>query len=101
MKSHTPRAPKMCKDKWNSLNTDYLKVADYGKGTGNHTSFWHLLNEEKDCRGLPWQFNKDYFKAIEAFQGERVINTPSHLRDNQGLVDSVFSDSNVRNPLGA
>lgn len=87
-KSKVMRNQKMCKDKWNGLNGDYRKVADYGKSTENHTSFWDLNNEDKDKFGLPGVFHSNFFDAIEAFQGERIINMPLHLRDSQLLDDS-------------
>lgn len=32
----------MCKDKWNSLNSNNKKLIDYHKGIENHTYFWDL-----------------------------------------------------------
>lgn len=60
--SKNPGGAKMCKDKWNSLNIDYMTVVDYGRGMGNHTSFWSLSNEEKDMQALHMQFNSDFFR---------------------------------------
>jgi hypothetical protein len=38
----------MCEDKWNALNSDYKKIADYHKGIRNHTSFWELSSRNKE-----------------------------------------------------
>lgn len=44
-----PMNDTMCKDKWNVLNSNYKKIADYHKGIGNHTSFGsHLLKRKND-----------------------------------------------------
>lgn len=39
----------MCKDKWNYLNFNLKKLVDYRKGTSNHSCFWNLKYEEKEC----------------------------------------------------
>ncbi len=34
-----PLNGKMCKDKWNGLNSDYKRLSNYHKGIGHHMSF--------------------------------------------------------------
>jgi len=69
----------MCKDKWNVFNFDYKKLANYHKGIENHTIFLELSFEEKERFHLPFHFNQECYNAIEAFQGETVINVPFHM----------------------
>jgi hypothetical protein len=71
----------MCKDKWNVLNFNYKKLANYHKGTRNHTIFLELSFEKKERFHLPLHFNQKCYNAIEAFQGEKVINVPFHMRN--------------------
>jgi hypothetical protein len=80
-KIKNPRSGTMCKDNWNVLNFNYKKLADYHKGTGNHTSFWELSFEKKERFHLPFHFNQKFYNAIEAFQGEKAIYVPFHMRD--------------------
>jgi hypothetical protein len=71
----------MCKDKWNSLNSDYKKHAIYHKGTRNHICFWDLSFDEKEKFHLPHQFNRKFYELIEEFQGENNVIAPLHVRD--------------------
>jgi hypothetical protein len=48
-----------------------------------HTYFWDLSCEEKKRFHLPDQFNK-------AFQGEKVINVPMHVRGMNAKSDVVY-----------
>lgn len=32
------KTPRMCKDKWNYINGNYIKIFDYHKGIGHNTS---------------------------------------------------------------
>ncbi len=79
----------MCKNKWNSLNSNYKKLIDYHKGIRNHTYFWDLSFNKKVNFHLPCQFNKKLQELIEAFQGEMSVTMPLHVRDvnveNDGL----------------
>jgi hypothetical protein len=43
-----PRNKKMCKIKWNGMNSDYKKLSNYHKGTEHHTFFLELTMEECD-----------------------------------------------------
>jgi hypothetical protein len=61
---------KMCKDKWNGLNSYYKKLLNYHKGTSHHMLFWEMILKECDRYHLSKQFNKEFYKATEAFQGE-------------------------------
>jgi hypothetical protein len=70
---------KMCKNKWNGLNSDFKKISDYHTWTCHHTSLWELTMEECNKHHLPRQFNKEFYDAIESFQGERVVNKPLHV----------------------
>jgi hypothetical protein len=65
-----PQTRKMCKDKWNGLNSYYNKLLNYHKGTSHHMSFWEMIPKEHDRYHLLKQFNKEFYKATEAFQGE-------------------------------
>jgi hypothetical protein len=84
-----PKNGKMCKDKWNGLNSDYKKLLDH-KGTKNHILF---LGD--DCRRtwqhhLLCQFNKEFYEAIETFQGEHIINASLHMKDLQAKGDGNY-----------
>ncbi len=48
----------MCKDEWNAFNSNDKKLANYHKGTKNHTSFWELYFEKKERFHLLHQYNK-------------------------------------------
>ncbi len=48
MKNKTSKSDIMCKDKWNSLNFNYKKLAYYHKRTCNRTNFYDLMFEEKE-----------------------------------------------------
>jgi hypothetical protein len=37
--------------------------------------------EEKEWSHLPPQLNQKYYDLIEAFQGKRAVNIPSHTKD--------------------
>ncbi len=80
-KIKNPRSETMCKDNWNVLNFDYKKLADYHKGTGNHTNFYELSFQEKERFHSTLHFNQECYNAIESFQGEKVINVPFHMRN--------------------
>ncbi len=54
-------------------------------------SYWDLTLEERDRFHLPKQYNEDYYNVIEAFQGERRINVPIHVRDLQAEGDGVYA----------
>jgi hypothetical protein len=77
--SRTPRNTKMFNDKWNWLNSDFKKLFNYHKGIGRNISYWQLLIEECDKHYLQHHFN--CYNAIEAFQGERIINALLHMKD--------------------
>ncbi len=85
--SHTPRINKMCKDKWNYIHGDYKRILDYHTSIGNNTSHWDLTFKEWDIFHLPKQYNENYYNAIEAFQGEKGINVPIHVKDLQAEGD--------------
>jgi hypothetical protein len=46
--------------------------------------------EERNMFHLPRQFNKNYYNAIEMFQGERTIDGPLHIKDLHALRDNVY-----------
>ncbi len=71
----------MCKDKWNSLNSDFKKLINYHKGTRNHTCFWDLTFEEKEHFHLPCQYTWEHYELIEVFRGENNINVPLYIKD--------------------
>ncbi len=57
------------------------KLTNYHKSTRNHTNFWELSFEEKERFHLPLHFNQKCYDAIEAFQGEKVMNVPFHMQN--------------------
>jgi hypothetical protein len=81
IKVRNPRNDIMCKDKWNSMNSNFKKLVDYCKGMGNHTCFWDLKYEKKECYHLPCQYPREYYELIEVFQGENNVNVPLHTMD--------------------
>jgi len=54
----------MCKDKWNSLNSNNKKLIDYHKGIEIILTFgiYPLIYIY-----VPFQFNKKFYELIEAF----------------------------------
>ncbi len=80
----------MCQNKWNSLNFDFKKLANYHKGMGNHTCFQDLTYEKKEYFHLPRQYTQEYYKLIEVFQGEKNINIPLHTRDVNVKGDNIY-----------
>jgi hypothetical protein len=66
-RSKISRNGKMCKDKWNSINSDYKKNSNYHKGMGHNTSYWDPSLEDQDKFHLLKQFNKDCYNTIEVF----------------------------------
>ncbi len=71
----------MCKDKWNGLNFDYKKIFDYHVKTNNHTIFYDLTIKEHNYHQLSKFFNQKLYYAIQAFQGDMMINAIGHVRD--------------------
>jgi superoxide dismutase len=71
----------MCKDKWNSFNSNYKKILNYHKGIRNHTCFWDLVSKEKERHHLPCQFNLKIYDQIELFQGKSSVTIPLHSKD--------------------
>jgi hypothetical protein len=78
-----PRNENMCKDKWYGLNPNYKNLSNYHKGTGHHMLFWEVTLEERDWYHLRKQFNKEFYEAIEAFQGKWIIIIPIHVKGLQ------------------
>ncbi len=89
-RSRFPRNDTMCKDKWNTLNSNCTKIAYYHKGTGMHTCFWDLMFKEKERFHLLCVFNREYYESIDVFQGEKVINVPIHVKDVNAKGDVVY-----------
>lgn len=58
---------KMCKDKWNGLNSNYKKFADYHVGTRHHIPFWDLTIKNNNRHHFPRQFNQKFYDVIQAF----------------------------------
>jgi len=71
----------MCKNKWNGLNFDYKKIFDYHVKTNNHTIFYDLTIKEHNYHQLSKFFNQKLYYAIQAFQGDMMINAIGHVRD--------------------
>jgi hypothetical protein len=84
-----PRNGKMCKNKWNGLNSCYKKLSNYHKGTSHHLLFWETILKECDRYHLSRQFN-EFYKVTEAFQGEYIINFLIHVKDLQAEGDGNF-----------
>jgi hypothetical protein len=95
IKNKFARDGTMCKDNWNSLNSNYNKLINYYKGIRNHIYFWDLSFDKKKNVQLLCQFNRKFYKLIEAFQGERNVTMPLHVRDvnvkNHGLPGLVHA----------
>ncbi len=81
---------KMCKDKWNGLNSNYKKIVDYHAGTSHHIPLWDLKIKNNNRHHFPRQFNWEFYNVIQAFQGERLINTPRHVRDIHAKRDTIY-----------
>jgi hypothetical protein len=99
-----PRNVKMCKDKWNGLNSYYKKLSNYHKGTSHHTLLWEMILEEHNQYYLRRQFNKEFYEAIEAFQGKWIIIVPIHVRDLQEkgeeiLLRQCLNQTHMRNKI--
>ncbi len=45
--------------------------------------FWEVILEEHDWYHLRKQFNKEFYEAIEAFQGKWIIIVPIHVKGLQ------------------
>jgi hypothetical protein len=72
---------KMSKNKWNGLNSNYKKVADYHVKINHHTPFWDFTIKNNNHHHFPRPFNQEFYNSIQAFQGERLINAPRHMED--------------------
>jgi hypothetical protein len=46
--------------------------------------------EKSDKHHLPRQFNKEFYDAIESFQGERTMNKPLHVRNIHVEGDGIY-----------
>ncbi len=68
---------KMCKDKWNGLNSDSKKVADYHNtrepATTNLSGIWSLTS------------------VTSCILGERVVNASIHIRDLPAEGDANYT----------
>ncbi len=53
-------------------------------------SFWEMIPKEHDQYHLLKQFNKEFYKATEAFQGEQIINSLIHVKELQAEGDKNF-----------
>jgi hypothetical protein len=51
------------------------------KGPKTTFCFWEMIAEEHDKHHLPHQFNKEFYEAIDFFQGEQIINASLHMKD--------------------
>ncbi len=84
----------MCKDKWNSLNSYYKKLADYHKGTRSYTYFSDLSFDENFFFHLTHQFNRKFYELIETFWWEKNFTTPLHIQDinveNDEICEPLF-----------
>jgi hypothetical protein len=69
-KLKVPCNGKMCKNKWNGLNSNYKKVTE---GTSHHIPIWGLTIKKCDHHYLPRQINREFYDIIQAFHGERLI----------------------------
>lgn len=95
-KVKNPRNDVMCKDKWNSLNSNFKKLIDYHKGTSNHTCFWDLKYQKNECYYLLHQYTRGYYEFIEVFQGEKNVNALLHTKDVNAEGDDMYKPSTLQ-----
>ncbi len=89
--SKFPKNGVMRKDKWNLLNLDFKKLSYYHTSISNHLSFWDFSFENKERLHLLHQFNKEYYEAIDAFMGEKIVTAPLHSKDVNAKRDKTYS----------
>lgn len=67
--------------KTSGLNSNYKKVLDYHTLTNHHTPLWDFTIKNNNHHHFPKQFNWEFYNVILAFQGEKLINAPRHVRN--------------------
>lgn len=77
--------------KWSGFNSDYNFFYNYHARIGHHTPFQDFTIEKHNCHHFPRQFNREFYDVI---QGERMINTPRHVKDVQAEGDGVYTPPN-------
>ncbi|KAL9230440.1 hypothetical protein vseg_005789 [Gypsophila vaccaria] len=71
------RNANQCRRKWESLLTDYNAVKEW-ESICRHESYWSLECGRRQETGLPVDFDKDLYKAIDEFmKGTEQANTES------------------------
>lgn len=84
-----------CKHKWQSVMSDFKRIADYHKGTGRNEEESFLINfADRRKQNLPRSFFKEVYTSMYEFFITRPMMNPPHSRDLLRPQDGNFrSDS--------
>jgi hypothetical protein len=55
-----------------------------------------LTTKNYDHRHLARQFNREFYNVIQAFQGQRMINTPKDVKDIHSKGNVIYKLTNAR-----
>jgi hypothetical protein len=55
----------MCKDKWNGLYSNYMKISNYYVRINHQIAFWNFIIKENNGDHLPGQFNKSFMMLFK------------------------------------
>jgi hypothetical protein len=82
-----PRNEKMCKDKWNGLNSNKKPTFKLSQRRQGPHIILRNQSKEFDMYHLPHESNRKCYKIVEAFRGEQIINARVHENDLQAKGD--------------
>jgi hypothetical protein len=80
------RGPIACKDKWQSLFSDYKKIKDYRSAIGSNEDFFSMGSKLRKELTLPWNFCPQHFREMDWFVHQRPCLNP--LRETDTFSDS-------------
>jgi hypothetical protein len=55
-----------------------------------------LTTKKCDHRHLARQFNREFYSVIQAFQGQRIINTLKDVKDIHSRGNVIYTPTNVK-----
>jgi hypothetical protein len=84
-----PRGPLACRDKWQTLFSDYKKIYDYKGATGNNEDYFRMSSRRRKELMLPPNFVHAHFQEMQKFLSQRPSLNPPHQRDSLDDNDHV------------
>jgi hypothetical protein len=74
------RGAMACKDKWQTLFTDFKKICDYKAATGSREDYFHMGSKRRNELTLPPNFCSSHFREMEKFLSQQpCLNPPCQV----------------------